>query len=142
MPYKQQALTSLGFHVSRRLNRIDLHNCDWDAFESEDLTELLVDGALMHGDDKYWKALLKLRGLSHAFRQVVNAKLDVLLAELRNKAGAVRVEFVRLTQSSLPRPDWIEHLPAWIEEVHAARSSDPTTYSAYAAYRTCMDTYL
>ena len=99
MPLKQQALTSVGFHMSRRLNRIDLHNCDWDAFDSEDLIELLVEGALKV-DDKYWKALLKLRGLSRAFRQVVSAKLDAMLAELRAKADASREEFARLTESS------------------------------------------
>ena len=50
MPLKQQAFTSLGFLSTRRLSRIGSHNCDWDAFETEDVIELLVGGALNDGD--------------------------------------------------------------------------------------------
>ena len=140
MPLKQQILNSLGLYATRRICRIGSHNCEWVVIESDDLIELLVDGAL-NNSDKYWKALLRLRGLSHAFHRVVNAKLDALVAELRAKADAARAEFALLTQSSYPKPDWIEHLPAWIEAVDSVRSSDPAKYGAYAAYRVCMETY-
>ena len=100
MPLKQQILNSLGLYATRRICRIGSHNCEWVVIESDDLIELLVDGAL-NNSDKYWKALLRLRGLSHAFHRVVNAKLDALVAELRAKADAARAEFALLTPSPI-----------------------------------------
>ena len=95
----------------------------WDSIESDDVIELLVDGSPFH-DDAYWKTLLKLRGLSRAFRRVVNTKLDTLLADFRAKADAARAEWGSLE---------------WIEQMHLARESDPT--SAYWKYSVCMHMY-
>ena len=127
MPLKQQTLaTVLGCKATRRLSRIGSHNANWYAIESGDLIELLVDGALANGGthDAYWKTLLKLRGLSRAFRRVVNTKLDTLLADFRAKADAARAEWGSLE---------------WIEQMHLARESDPT--SAYWKYSVCMHMY-
>ena len=127
MPLKQQTLaTVLGCKATRRLSRIGSHNANWYAIESGDLIELLVDGALANGGthDAYWKTLLKLRGLSRAFRRVVNAKLDTLLADFRAKADAARAEWGSLE---------------WIKQMHLARASDPT--SAFWKYSVCMHTY-
>lgn len=127
MPLKQQTLaTVLGCKATRRLSRIGSHNANWYAIESGDLIELLVDGALANGGthDAYWKTLLKLRGLSRAFRRVVNAKLDTLLADFRAKADAARAEWGSLE---------------WIKQMHLARESDPT--SAFWKYSVCMHMY-
>ena len=127
MPLKQQTLaTVLGCKATRRLSRIGSHNANWYAIESGDLIELLVDGALANGGthDAYWKTLLKLRGLSRAFRRVVNTKLDTLLADFRAKADAARAEWGSLE---------------WIEQMHLARESDPT--SAFWKYSVCMHMY-
>ena len=127
MPLKQQTLaTVLGCKATRRLSRIGSHNANWYAIESDDLIELLVDGALANGGthDAYWKTLLKLRGLSRAFRRVVNAKLDTLLADFRAKADAARAEWGSLE---------------WIKQMHLARESDPT--SAFWKYSVCMHMY-
>ena len=124
MPLKQPTLaTYLGRQATRRLSRIGSHNCNWDSIESDDVIELLVDGSPFH-DDAYWKTLLKLRGLSRAFRRVVNTKLDTLLADFRAKADAARAEWGSLE---------------WIEQMHLARESDPT--SAYWKYSVCMHMY-
>ena len=106
MPLKQQALeVSLGCRATRRLSRIGSHNCNWDSIESDDVIELLVDAAMSNGQ---WSVLLKQRGLSRGFRRVVNAKLDALLADLRSKADAARVE----TQSALDTRTPLDELEA------------------------------
>ena len=142
MPLKQPTLaTSLGRQATRRLSRVGSHNANWYAIESDDVIELLVDCSPFH-DDAYWKTLLKLRGLSRAFRRVVNAKLDTLLADFRAKADAARAEFALLTDSSYPywylgELEWgsLE----WIKQMHLARESDPT--SAFWKYSVCMHMY-
>ena len=109
MPLKQQALeVSLGCRATRRLSRIGSHNCNWDSIESDDLLELLVDAAMSH---RQWRVLLKLRGLSRGFRRVVNAKLDALLADLRSKADAARVETQSALDTRTPLGE-LEALPA------------------------------
>ena len=107
MPLKQQALeVSLGCRATRRLSRIGSHNCNWDSIESDDVIELLVDAAMSQ-----WSVLLKLRGLSRGFRRVVNAKLDALLADLRSKADAARVETQSALDTRTPLGE-LEALPA------------------------------
>jgi len=109
MPLKQSTLaTSLGCRATRRLSRIGSHNCNWDSIESDDLLELLVDAAMSH---RQWRVLLKLRGLSRGFRRVVNAKLDALLADLRSKADAARVETQSALDTRTPLGE-LEALPA------------------------------
>ena len=70
------------------------------------------------------------------------SSMQPLLDALRAKADAARAEFTGLTESSYPKPDWAERIPTWIEEVDTFRSSDPTKYSAYVAYKECLATYL
>ena len=109
MPLKQQSLeVSLGCRATRRLSRIGSHNCNWDSIESDDVIELLVDAAMSNGQ---WSVLLKLRGLRRGFRRVVNAKLDALLADLRSKADAARVETQSALETRTPF-DELEALPA------------------------------
>ena len=88
MPLKQQTLaTVLGCKATRRLSRIGSHNSNWDSIESEDLIQLLVDGALANGGTH---DALKLRALSHGVRRVVDAKLATALEEGRARAEAAR----------------------------------------------------
>eukprot|EP00966_Prymnesium_polylepis_P245370 5676438-Prymnesium_polylepis.1 len=104
--------------------------------------ELLVDTAIMDGD-KYWTALRNMRSVSKAFYDVVNAKLDALLAELKTKADAARREF-ELVAKEYPhgathtgwRFGWgrTYSKPDWVKCVQNMRSSDPAKYIAYAAY--------
>ena len=109
MPLKQPTLaTSLGRRATRRISRIGPHNSNWDSIESDDVIELQVDAAMSNGQ---WSVLLKLRGLSRGFRRVVNAKLDALLADLRSKADAARVE----TQSALETRTPSDELEALLE---------------------------
>ena len=89
MPLKQQTLaTILGCKATRRLSRIGSHNSNWDSIESDDLIELLVDGALANGGTH---DALKLRALSHGVRRVLDAKLATALEEGRARAEAARV---------------------------------------------------
>ena len=139
MPLKQQTLTSsFDCRPSRRLVRVGSHNANWDTFESDDFIELLVDGA-MHNNNKYWTALLALRGLTKRFRQTVNAKLDQLVSLLRLQAEATRVEFVSMSMSSNPEPRMVRDIKTWANELHVRRKDDPVTYSAYANYRKNLD---
>lgn len=88
MPLKQQTLaTVLGCKATRRLSRIGSHNSNWDSIESDDLIELLVDGALANGGTH---DALKLRALSHGVRRVLDAKLATALEEGRARAEAAR----------------------------------------------------
>ena len=106
MPLKQQTLAkSLDCRTTRRITRIGSHNCNWDVV-SEDIMELLVDTTIMDGD-KYWTTLRKMRSVSKAFYDVVNTKLDALLAELKSKADAARRELELLVAES-GYPKWHE----------------------------------
>ena len=134
MPLKQQTLSaSFDRHPTRRRIRTGSHNVNWDAIEFDDLVECLVDAA-MHNGDKYWTALLKLRGLSQSFRRHVNAKLDQLVATLRTQAQAARAEHAALTAATIPKPEWVSSRLAWIDRVHDTRAADPIAFSAYADY--------
>jgi hypothetical protein len=137
MPLKQQTLSaSLDCRTTRRITRIGSHNCNWDAVMSEDIMELLVD-AIMDGD-KYWMTLRNMRSVSKAFYHVVNARLDVILAELKTKADAARRELELMPR--LPRPDPRKRVDR-IKLVHEVRAEDPVTYSAYHEYRGLLGLY-
>ena len=84
--YKQQTLASvLGCKATHGLSRIGSHNSNWDSIESDDLIELLVDGALVDGG---MYDALKLRALSRTFHRVVDAALPTALEEARARAEA------------------------------------------------------
>ena len=142
MPLKQQTLAaSLNCRTTRRITRMGSHNCNWDAVVSEDIMELLVDGAIMDGD-KYWTTLRNMRSVSKAFYHVVNAKLDALLAELKNKADAARRELELLVaESGYPRWGELDERNNWTTRVHELRDQDPVTYSAYDEYKDLLRLY-
>ena len=139
MSLKQQTLAnSFDRRPTRRLVRIGSHNANWESIESDDLIELLTDAAMKHS---YWQSLLTLCQLSHTFRRIVNAKLDKLLETLRSQAEATRVEHAAMTALSYPKPDFVASKLKWIENVHAARVADPSTFGAYAKYNTTLSAY-
>ena len=97
----QQTLsTSFKCHTIRRRTRIGSHYFDWSSVECEDLVDLLVESTMK---DSHWYRLLTLRQISRAFRSMVNAKLDKLLAEFRALADASRLELTQL-EETYPRP--------------------------------------
>ena len=101
MPLKQQTLaTVLGCKATRRLSRIGSHNSNWDPIESDDLIELLVDGALANGGTH---DALKLRALSRGVRRVVDAKLATALEEGRAREEAARVAAREATAAAAAR---------------------------------------
>ena len=141
MPLKQQTLSaSFDRHPTRRRIRTGSHNVNWDAIEFDDLVECLVDAA-MHNGDKYWTALLKLRGLSKSFHRHTNAKLDQLVATLRTKAQAARAEHAALTAATIPKPEYFVAITYWIKRVHDTRVADPVVFSAYADYSRTVALY-
>ena len=130
----QQTLSiSFKCHIIRRRTRIGSHNVDWSSVECDDLADLLVESAM----DSHWQRLLTLRQISRAFRSMVNAKLDRLLAELRAGADASRLELTQL-EETYPRPQQWWRIPEWIEATEAIRIREQTHYNAYAAYKTLL----
>ena len=131
----QQTLSnSFKCHTTRRRTRIGSHNLDWSSVECADLVDLLVGSAMQYS---HWQRLLTLRQISRAFRSMVNAKLDKLLAEFRALADASRLEHSQLTETH-PMPQQWWRIPEWVEAIDAIRIREPTDYSAYAAYRTLL----
>ena len=46
-----------------------------------------------------------------------------------------------MTALSHPKPDFVASKLKWIENVHAARVADPSTFGAYAKYNTTLSAY-
>ena len=131
----QQTLSiSFKCHTIRRRTRIGSHNLDWSSVECADLVDLLVGSAMQYS---HWQRLLTLRQISRAFRSMVNAKLDKLLAELRAGADASRLELTQLAETH-PMPQQWWRISEWVEAIEATRTREPTSYNAYAAYRTLL----
>ena len=134
---QQTLATSFKCHTIRRRTRIGSHNLEWLSVDGEDLVDLLVE-SVMKNSDLYM--LFTFRKISRAFRSMVNAKLDKLLAEFRALADASRLEVTQLADTH-PMPDGWWDIRDWIKGTDAIRLSKPTHFKAYAAYKNLLDNW-
>jgi len=134
---QQTLATSFKCHTIRRRTRIGSHNLEWLSVDGEDLVDLLVESVMKNSD---WYMLFTFRKISRAFRSMVNAKLDKLLAEFRALADASRLEVTQLADTH-PMPDGWWDIRDWIKGTDAIRLSKPTHFKAYAAYKNLLDNW-